>query len=128
MNSRARDIIYGRRGGRWVDDTPTRTTPPTKAASDPRCRICDAPYSRHSGRLCPVCRRPVEHHQPGDEEIEWAAAARMARARQAAITAGSGTVNGRPVAAELDDVDLEALRRADVTLDAPTEPCDGATP
>lgn len=108
----ARDIIYGRRGGRWVDDSPTRPGTP-KASGDPRCRICEAPYSRHSGRLCPVCRRPVEHHQPGDEEIEWAAAARMARARQAAIEAGSGSVNGRSVLAELDDVDIEALRRAE---------------
>lgn len=122
MNHRARDLIYGRRGGGWVDDTPTRpaTTTPRGDPTDRACRICGLPVHAHTGDLCPICRRPIEHHQPGDEALEWAAAARVA-----ALNAGT------PAATPLNDLDREALRRAgipDPTLDTAPGMRDGATP
>lgn len=105
------ETVYGRRGGGWVP-APAREPAAAKPKTDPRCS-CGRAYSTHSGDLCPVCRRPVEHHGPGELDAEWAGRARMARARAAALgEAGHvGLVNGAGILAGLDDVDVEALER-----------------
>lgn len=114
------ETLYGRRGGGWAPapapaPAPAREPVEPKSKTDPMCS-CGRSYSAHSGDLCPVCRRPVEHHGPGELDAEWAGRARMARARAAALddTGHHGTVNGAGILAPLDAVDLEALERARV--------------
>lgn len=111
------ETIYGRRGGGWAPTRAAREPAAAKPKTDPTCS-CGRTYSAHSGDLCPVCRRPVEHHAPGELDAEWAGRARMARARAAALAevAHVGLVNGAGVLAPLDVVDVEALDRVGVAV------------
>jgi hypothetical protein len=136
MPGSAAETLYGRRGGGWapaparepvaplpvpVDDRCTAPDCDARAKGvgvfcalhDTVCRDCDARYGAHTGDLCPVCRRPVEHHAAGELDAEWAGRARMARARAAALDEAGhrGSVNGAGILAPLDAVDLEALAR-----------------
>lgn len=78
------DILYGRRGGSWRAKQATRSTTPAPDKADEACKICGKLYAAHSGQICPLCGRSVEHHADGDVEFELEARARMATARQAA--------------------------------------------
>ena len=52
----------------------------------PKCRTtgCDLTYAQHTGRLCAICKHPVEHHDPDQLDAEIAGSARMAESRLAA--------------------------------------------
>lgn len=80
----AADIIYGRRGGRWVPKRPPRALdgPPVRHTTpDAECKTCGRPHSDHVDE-CRLCRRDVLHHAPADLEVEVQARARMATARR----------------------------------------------
>lgn len=56
-------------------------------ASSPLCKVdgCTLTYDQHSGRLCPSCLAPLEHHAGHAAVFECEAGrARMADARRAA--------------------------------------------
>lgn len=48
------------------------------------CKECDLKYSDHSGRLCGMCRGPVEHHTLDGFDDCLAGRRRMAAARDRA--------------------------------------------
>ena len=105
----AAETMYGRRGGGWAPKPPTATAtgqPEPKARPD--CRVCGRTADEHTGRLCPACMLPIEHHTPSPRDLEhtrrvvteaecWAARSRMAQAKHHA----GGTLN---------DVELAAVR------------------
>lgn len=109
----ARDLRYGRRGGRWaqgpvgaalaaIDKARERgiangTWPDGTPKGNRQCTVrdCGRPLEEHSPP-CRFCGRPPEHHADGDLELERAGRARMARARHLA---------GQP----LDPIDREVL-------------------
>lgn len=112
----ARDLRYGRRGGRWasgdradvvltqIDDMRSRgladgTWPDGTPRGDRDCTVCKRRVVDHQPP-CRFCGRPPEHHADGDLVAERAGRARMARARRLA---------GQP----LDTVDLEVLAEQD---------------
>lgn len=108
MTGSAVETRYGRRGGGWATQAPgeaqrafadNRENPEPPKGENRACGLCGLKVKDHSGDLCPVCRRPVEHHQGDDLTLEWAGRSRMAAARR---TAGI----------ELDLVDLQSLRKA----------------
>lgn len=47
------------------------------------CSICDRLYEDHTGRLCAICRGPIEHHDADSLAFEVAACARLSEARSA---------------------------------------------
>lgn len=96
----ARDLRYGRRGGRWasgesvdvalaaIDKMRTKgladgTWPDGTPKGDRECSACRRPLADHSPP-CPWCGRAPEHHAPGDVDAEIAGRVRMARGREAA--------------------------------------------
>lgn len=109
----ARDLRYGRRGGRWaqgpvdaaraaIDSARERgladgTWPDGTPKGDRQCTVrdCGRPLEEHSPP-CRFCGRAPEHHAEGDLEVERAGRVRMAAARRAA-------------GAALDETDLEVL-------------------
>lgn len=108
----ARDLRYGRRGGRWANNTPvdaalaaidmarsrglsSGTWPDGVAHGKTPCKICGRAYVDHLP-ACPLCGRAPEHHGPGDLELERTGRARMAAARRA-------------VGQSLDDIDRQVL-------------------
>lgn len=92
-------LVHGNRGGGWIPPKSARPAAAPKQEADPTCGVCGRRYSAHSGDLCPVCRHPVEHHDPAATAACWAGRARMAAARRAA-------------GLDLNAVDVEALERA----------------
>ncbi len=100
----ARDIVYGRRGGRWADtdtaaladqlDAERKAAGATWGRNDRPCTVCGRTADDHT--RCRACGLPEEHHD--DIEACWADRARMAAAKADA---------GRP----LNPVDAEALDR-----------------
>ncbi len=110
----ARDLRYGRRGGRWANATPVDaalaaidsarergladgTWPDGTPKGDRQCTVrgCGRPLEEHSPP-CRFCGRAPEHHAEGDLELERAGRVRMAKARHG---------SDQP----LDEVDLEVL-------------------
>lgn len=80
----ARDLVYGRRGGRWAPSTAApRSAKPAPDKSAQECKVCGARYDVHVDP-CPLCGRDTLHHDEHDLENEVQARARMATARQAA--------------------------------------------
>lgn len=113
----ARDIRYGRQGGRWADPPSTAVDKPRKGgAVDTSQR--SHPYNiardrAHTAGLQPCPARKDAANaactcQPGDADLEavWRGRARMAAARQAA-----GTM--------LDAIDRQALDRYPPFPEAP---------
>lgn len=92
----ARDLRYGRRGGRWAEGTGSLEALEEIAAL--RARTIDA-HRRDPKKNPPWPSHDVEDRAPKTAE-EWQGRARMARARQAA---------GVP----LDHVDRMALHRTE---------------
>lgn len=111
----ARDLRYGRRGGRWATGDPADATlayldtarsrgladgtwPDGTPKGNRECTVrgCGRPVSEHQPP-CVWCGRSPEHHAPGEVDVEIAGKARMARARQRAGVA-------------LTDLDRDALR------------------
>lgn len=82
----ARDVVYGRRGGRWADtDTAAlgdeladerRASGATWGRNDRPCTTCGALPDDHT--TCRACGLPEEHH---DLDECWANRARMAAAK-----------------------------------------------
>lgn len=85
----ARDLIYGRRGGRWAPASTaaawdgSRMNDMGEEYGDRECRDCGRPYREHVNR-CRLCGRDELHHAEGDLDGEVQARARMATARRAA--------------------------------------------
>lgn len=96
--SKTSDVRYGRHGGRFVPPPAPPIPPQPQAKSDGTCSVCGKPRGAHSGKVCPPCALPVEHHDAERTADCWEGRARMAAARQAA---------GVP----LDDIDRQALAR-----------------
>jgi hypothetical protein len=107
----ARDLLYGRRGGGWVPQGHDPTAPSTASAKEPTKSELDdeARKARQRAEVAAFEQSndlvPGTAYHRGDGPgggpaggIDWAGAARMARARKVA---------GRP----LNDIDEEALRR-----------------
>ena len=82
----ARDIVYGRRGGRWADtntavlgdqlDEERRRSGSSWGRNDRPCSICGRLPDDHP--TCRACGSPEEHH---DLEECWANRARLAAAK-----------------------------------------------
>lgn len=96
--SKVSDVRYGRQGGQFVPPAAPVTPAPTPAKSEGTCSVCGLARGAHSGRVCPPCGMPVEHHDAERTAACWEGRARMAAARRAA---------GLP----LDAVDVEAIAR-----------------
>lgn len=114
----ARDLRYGRRGGRWAAGTPIDqalqaidnarergladgTWPDGTPKGDRQCTVrdCGRRLDDHQPP-CRFCGRAPEHHADGDLELERAGRARMAAARRAARSV-------------LDDTDREVLAESE---------------
>jgi hypothetical protein len=67
---------------------------------DVRCGVCGDRYGAHSGRVCSICRRPVEHHTAADVAAEVSGALRMERARAAHLRARMARTEDRIVVLE----------------------------
>ena len=92
------ETVYGRQGGGWL---PKETKPRSDAqpVADRDCRTCGLAVSAHTRTLCRSCSAPIEHHTAEYAAECWAGRARMADAK-------------RHAGGHLNDVDIEALRRA----------------
>lgn len=89
-----------------------------KTPGDQRCKVkgCEKTYKEHSGKKCPSCGDPIEHHFSKAEEDEcWAGHARLARARRdAGVSELVYMIDGaekRVRVCELNEADRESLRR-----------------
>ena len=94
----ARDIRYGRRGGRWADEGSTRADDALASIAAMREKTIAA-HERDPKKNPPWPSLVDDVREPKTDE-EWAGRARMARARQAA-------------GVHLDHLDRVALRRVD---------------
>lgn len=66
-----------------VPGRPPPPNPKKDRKGDPvPCRDCGALYEHHSGDLCAICRRPMEHHDDGELDQEIEACARLSLARR----------------------------------------------
>lgn len=56
-----------------------KSTPPDNKKA--KCKICELPYTAHSGNFCAICKDAVEHHTAEKFDDCLAGRRRMARAR-----------------------------------------------